>query len=358
MHITEISSAKIYCRFIKKIYKQMPFFKDNKTALIKMLCNKNGVFYKNTKQKMLAVTENNETLCQAVFIRHKNYADVLMVSFFEALADNLPAVKMLMRHAAEYAARLGCKKIEVSLDGHCNNNLGFLADNFDSYPAFGSSYNPPYYNDYFKRLHFNEIELVSFWDYLQNVPKIDNFPRKDDITLEYADFSPQNFTKTMKRFTDLNNTVFASHPYYFIRSYEEDAELFKSFSLLLKSHNLIFAVQNGKDIGFMLWYKDFNAFVPPGKAAGVTTFIKSRLLGLKTPQIKIAEIGILTQAEGTTAILKLFREGLGVLSREKYSPSTKLISSWILNSNVKSKRISKYFLKKKYKKMLVYEKNI
>jgi hypothetical protein len=53
------------------------------------------------------------------------------------------------------------------------------------------------------------------------------------------------------------------------RSAEEDYELFSPFRFLLKEENLLFAEEDGRAVGFLLWYPDFNQLASPGESFGL-----------------------------------------------------------------------------------------
>ena len=356
MEFTDISK-KEFLDFIKDLYKNDPFFKNNKKGIIDIVCNEKGEFYKNSKQKIVAVKKDSDILCQAVFIKHKNY-NAVSVAFFEAVQNCRDAVELLIFEAERFAKNNNCKKIIIGLDGHCNNSLGFSIFN-DSFPSFGEAFTKPYYSDYFKDL--KPIKFVSFCDSKDNVSNavfkdIKKIEQKmHGFNFEYADFN--NFYKTMKEYTDLNNEIFADHNYYFYREYGEDLELFLSMKPLLKPENLIFAKKDGKNIGFILWYPDFNMLVRKGKGAGASTFLKYRLFKIYPKSAKVVEIGILKKYRNTGLILKLFHLAIEVVNK-KYKNTNKIISSWIMDSNFQSKGVTRKYTQKPYKDFIIYEKEL
>lgn len=161
MEIVKIKSINEYKRLIAEFYKDDPYFINNKNGLIDLVCRESSAFYKLTQQEMIAVSSGGRIDCFCTLIWHKNDPDNLMIAFFECRKDCFDEVGFLLDYAASFGKRLGCKKMIASLDGHCNNSVGFLS-NGDDRPGFGQSYNPLFYNDIFKKLNFNEIKLVSY----------------------------------------------------------------------------------------------------------------------------------------------------------------------------------------------------
>lgn len=376
MEIVIIKSLHEYKKFIHELYVGDECFKDNKSGLLPIVCCKKSAFYKNSIQKMVAVKEGERTLCQAIFIRHKNAMNIVSVAFFEALPDQQEAVDMLVRSAEEFAAQViaeefaaqknveNCEKAEkiiFGLDGHCNNGVGFGTSG-RGFPTFGESYNKEYYQGYFKE--FDEIGFVSYIGSIGNAEEqikkdtafLKNRNSGNGIVFEFADFNPAGFTRTMKRYTDLNNKIFTGQRYYFKREYEEDHDLFHAMRPLLKNENMIFARKDNMDIGFILWYPDFNEFAEKGRGAGISTFIRYRLLAQSPKKAKVVEIGLTEGQKNSALILLLFAKAIE--SAEKYKKMDTVMSSWILDENGPSKNITQRYTNDIYKRFAAYEKNI
>ncbi len=344
-----------YIAFMKGIYKDDKNFKDNKTGIINIVCKKNRPFFKASLQEIVCVKENDKILCACVLIINNKAPEDLCVSFFEALHKCGKAVSMLMNYAEEFGRRNSCSKIVVALDGHINYSVGFGRNT--EVPSFGESYSPAYYHKYFE--NFLKIKFVSFFDAANLVrERIDEDIKKfetqtENTSIEHADFG-KGFKKTMNRYTDLNNMIFEGHRYYHFRDYEEDADLFNDMRPLLENHNLMFAKQNGEDIGFILWYPDYNELVPVGKGASIMTFIKYKLLKIRPKTAKVVEIAVLPKYRQFCVVLSLFDAAIKQTSKN----TNKIMSSWILDENTKSKAITCRYTKQPYKEYFTYEKEI
>ena len=465
MQLETISDIREYSKFIFNLYRDDEFFKDNKTGLLSVVCGAKSPFRNNSVQKMVAVRESGRTLCQVVFIIHKNSSELMSFAFFEALSGQQEAVLILIDNALEFAKSHSASKIVFGLDGHCNNSVGYALES-QGFPSFGESYNKAYYSDYFK--DFSAVKFVSFYDDIANVnsqvnkdllvlnrqisrsinmqtisttkeeqlqtesmkttlekqlrtdsinttkeekPRTDNinttkeeqlqtesielhkiencnetntnhdnqnynmqtanikindsnkidigfmekyFSDTLNVSLEKSDFGINGFKETMRRYTDLNNCIFINHRYYFKRDYEEDYDLFNSMRPLLKNENLIFAKRNGVDVGFMLWYPDFNCYVPKGKGAGISTFLKYRILKISPSIAKVVEIGLVDSERNSGLILMLFAKA--IFYANKYKGIKKVTSGWILDENTPSKNITKRYTKNLNKEFVTYEK--
>ena len=354
MELFEYANARDYEKTMLRHYKGDEFFKNNKSGTFHIVCNPRGAFFHNTVQRMIGVSDGGEVLCQCVLIKHKAH-DAVNVSFFEARQNADAAVELMMNAAVDFGIAQKAKRIEVSLDGHCNYGIGFSCDNPDATPLFGESYNPAFYHGFFQNGYAN-TSLTSYTDSLDNIEaKLGAFRKKGGIEIEPADF--RRFQDTMKRYTDLCNVIFAGHRYCFHREYAEDLELFSGMKMLLSPHNLLFARKGGKDIGFLLMYLDFNELVPKGKGAGVSTYLRHKILRSPIRTVKVTQIGVLPEYQtGGTALL-LFTEAIRQ-ARQLYPLVDRVVSSWILDENKKSSRMVSRLTTHVHKKYIAYEKEI
>ena len=361
MNIVKIKNIRKFKEFSKRIYKDDPLYRDNKSALIDLVCKKNSAFYKNSWQEMVAVCDGGNTICQCALTNHKHDKDTMMLSFFESLPNAEDAVSCLVDYAGQKAKERGCIKLVVGVDGHCNYSVGFLIDSQGTPAGFGEAYNPIYYNDYFRDMGWDTIELVSVKEYIPDVKRkpFEAAARilKDRIRIEYADLSRAGFENTIKMYTDISNEIFEGHRYCAFREFAEDLALLKQMKPLLNPDNLIFAFEGDEPVGFLLWYPDFNEFLPPGKGAGIGTFINYRIQKKLPTSLKVTQIGILPKYRNRALILHLFG-ALADAQGARYSEMQYVKSSWILSENNRSKDMSEKILRSPYKKFATYEKDL
>ena len=360
MEIIKIETIKKYKRLVASFYQDDPHFINNKDGLIDLICSNGSAFYKYSTQEMICVSSNGEVSCICILMRHRNDPDSLMMAFFECKKDSFQEVSFMVDYAVEYGKKLGCSKLIAGLDGHANNSVGFLSSG-EGTPSFGQSYNPIFYNDIFRKLGFSEVKLLSF---MEDIPKLDlrlfSFSKRmlpAYVTISSSDFSASGFRETMRLYTDFNNKIFVNHRYCFPREYDEDYELFASLRLLLNGDNMIFAKAKGEVIGFLFWYPDFNELVPAGAAAGIGTFIRHKILKQTPKAVKAVQIGVAPEYENSGLILALFNE-FHRFATKKHKNITICKSSWILEENQKSVKLSSKILPQPYKEMSAYEKEI
>ena len=354
MQLFDFASLREYEKTMLRFYREDPLFKNNKSGTLRIVCNPKGAFYQNTAQRMIGVRKNGEILCQCVLIKHKVH-DAVSVSFFEAQQNCAEAVDLMMSAAADFGKMHGAKRLEIALDGHCNYGVGFSYGPPERPPLFGESYNHGYYHDFFIN-GYRKVGFTSYSDSLENIAaKIGAYKNRGDITIEAADF--RHFPDTMKRYTDLSNAIFTNHRYCFQRDYAEDLELFSGMKLLLAPNNLLFARKAGKDIGFLLMYPDFNELVQMASGAGVDTYIRYKIWQRPVRTMKIAEIGVLPEFQTGWAVLLLFAQAIRQ-TKQHYPRVENVVSSWILDENIKSRAMVSRIAPNIHKRYAAYEKQV
>ena len=262
-----------YKKITAQVYAGNSCFRDSLSSVLTIVTNPKGAFGSRTQQQAVTVKDDKGApLASALLIQAQELPSQVQLSFFEALPNVQEAVRALVDKASSIARQWGAKSLLVSMNGHVNYGLGFLADSFNEVPCFGSAYTPPYYLDYFRSLSFTEHQLISY-----RYPMSSFVKQQEDRILERtkkrfrfrkADFS--RLREEIDIYTRLNNECFANHPFYFHRYDDEDYELFRPFRWFLKGENLLIAEHGGMPIGFLLWYPDFNELIGPGQELGLT----------------------------------------------------------------------------------------
>lgn len=344
---------KLYMKFAKSIYRDNPYYKDTTSSILKSILLRRGEFCRHSFIYPVMVCDGDKIAAVCTYIHADNYKETLQIAYFEALPDYEGAVELIIGFARDLCKERGIGRITIGLNGHVNFGLGILADNYDKHLSFGNNYNPPYYTDYFNKYKTLEYTLTSFIGNMNefNLDRERRALERINSSFTFRNVNFSDFKNEMKIYTELNNIIFSEHPFYFKRSPMEDYELFKDMKLFIREENLIFAEKDGQPIGFMLWYPDFNELISPGKSIGVSTFIKNKLFAERIKKYKIVEIGVLPQFHNTGAILGLFNECCIRTKGTYLSYET----SWILDSNYKSKNFGTKWAREEYKHYKVYE---
>lgn len=354
MKIEIIAQDKItkYLTFMKDVYKDNNYYRDTMETVIKMILKGKGEICKSSTLIPAMVTEKGKILAVCTFAIVDRMVDTLQICFFEALEQQEQAIELIMNYGQGLAKERGIKKILIGLDLHVNYGLGLLADHFDTPVSFGGAYNPPYYLDYFKKYANEEINLVSYLidmkNFQFNLPESLLHKVVSKYTVRKANL--KNLQETIEIYTSLNNQAFQSHQFYYQRRREEDLELFQDLKLLLKDENLLFLEAEGKPVGFMLWYPDFNELLKPSEKLGLKTLIKAKIFPERIKRFKIVELGVIPQHQRRGGVLALLNK-CHELVKGKYDLCE---SSWILEENMDSRGLGMRWSEQEYKHYKVF----
>ena len=351
--IAEGKDIEKYIKFTQEVYKGNRFYKDSLTGILKSILYRKNVFSKNVDITPVMVMEDNMVLAVGTFIITEKLQDTIQIAFFEAKEGYQEAVDIIVGKAKKKCKDKNLNKIIIGLNGHVNYGLGLLADHFNSEACFGSSYNPQYYLDYFKKYDAKDYELKSYiWD--MNKFNLEREKKVLKRISKYFSFRKADFRKLRQEveiYTYLNNECFNQHPYYFERTVEEDYELIDEFRLFINGENFLIAEKDGVPVGFMLWYPDFNQLIRPGGCMEISTFIKNKLFSSKINKFKIAEIGVIPKYQGSGVILGLLNKCMEY-TKGRYDYGE---SGWVLDSNIKSREFCSRMTDNEYKHYKVFE---
>ena len=357
VEVKDKKAQKKFLDFRKRLYRNNPIFVDNNLFMLKEFFDSKTSFTENKELFAYNIEDKDKVLCQGIIIYTKMLPDYVQLCFFESLPNVEDAVKILVDKAMEIGNVYGCEKLVIGLNGHVNYGLGFLNSDFNEKNTFSSSANPAYYNDYFKSLSCDEINLNTY-----RIKKIDNrldryrgIINKLEKNYTFKCFDKKQFDYFSKIYTDLNNICFENHRYYYKRNYKEDKEMLKELFLFMKEDSLIFAFDGGKPVAFIMWYPDYNELAKSGEAFGAKHFIKNIFMNKKICTAKIMEFGVLPEYRTVGMPVALINRIF--LELPKYGV-TKVDTSWVLEENADSNSVCKAICDELYKRFIVYEKRL
>ncbi len=298
------------------------------------------------------VKDNEITVGECFFIYTDLLEKTLQISFFEALENKQEAVDLMIEEAKKVAGKYNCNRIVIGLNGHVNYGLGFLCDHYDALPIFGTSYNKPYYIDYFRKYNLNVVMLNSYtWD--MKLPKMDkyqNIIKRLDESFTIRTLDLKELKRDAAIYNDLNLKCFKNHRYYYPTSSDEDYIMLKELLMFTTKEFLLFAYDKDKPVGFLMWYPDFNQILKPGEKLGVKAYIKNKLYKHKINRVKVAEIAVLDDYKGKGVSLLLLKHAVTLAKQYKSGES-----SWILKENAASIGLTTSLVDEEYKHYVVFE---
>lgn len=354
--VTDKKSLKQFYKISKMVYQNLPCHRSTEDDVLKLLIEKPTSFKQHADIKSFLIEHNSEIIGRFSLIWDKKLIDYVQVAFFESLPGLIDIGNNIKKHAKREFPN--CKKIVFGLNGHLNYGAGYLLSRFDKVPLFGLPYTPSYYHEYFK--HFKIKEMFSFkyslkaYDYFMS--KYNDKDKFKDISVRTMSF--KNLKDDIKIYTYLNNACFQDHPYWADRTVDEDYELFFPFRFLLKEENLLIAEDNGKPVGFILWYPDFNELVNKDRSLGLKDVLAYKFFK-KIRSHRLTEIAVLPEYNCKPVAFALILKLLQYIKRDNFEFGE---GGFIFKSNAKSINLAKRCIEraygnkvKSYRKYALYE---
>lgn len=275
-----------------RVYHGNPLHRSTEDDVMRMLVEGRSAFLDHARVDSFLMRDGRDVVGRFALIQDHKLPEYAQVSFFEAL-PGLHGVLDAIRLEAR-VLHPECSRLVVGLNGHLNYGAGFLASRFDEPPLFGLPYTPPYYLDYFDALPRRPMvsyRFASKWFFEMRRELLRSF---DPGPVRIRVLDRAHFDRDVDIYTDLNNACFQSHPYWANRTATEDWELFHPFRHLIKDENLIIAEIDGRPVGFLLWYPDFNELLSRDGELGAHHVLRYRLDDpIRT--VRLTEIAVLPE---------------------------------------------------------------
>lgn len=259
----------------ERVYRGNPLHRSTEDDVMRMLVEHRSAFLDHATVDSYLMRDGRDVVGRFSLIQDRKLPEYVQVSFFEArpgLHGVLDAIRLKAR-----ALHPECARLVVGLNGHLNYGAGFLASRFEEPPLFGLPYTPAYYLDYFAALPRRPMASYRFaskWFFEMRRELLRDF---DPGPVRVRVMDREHFARDVDIYTDLNNACFQRHPYWANRTATEDWELFHPFRFLIKDCNYIVAELDGRPVGFLLWYPDFNELLSRDGELGVRQALRYHL---------------------------------------------------------------------------------
>jgi hypothetical protein len=306
-----------FTRLSSRVYGAMPQHRSTDDELVEMLLRRRTVFLEHARLEPYLVLDGKEAVARFALLQDQRRPEYVQIAFFEALPGVEGLLQLVMERARQRFS--GCAKVVAGLNGHLNYGAGFLANRFDEAPVFGLPHTPEYYLDYFSGLR--RRDMVSFrFATAPFYSRLEQTARAPSGGITFRTMDRRHLARDAAIYTELNNACFREHPYWADRDAAEDLELFKPFRFFLQDENLIFAERDGRPVGFLLWYPDFNELAANGEPLGLKHLLRLRLFGRlggrRVRSMRLTEIAVLPELRNGWVVAGLFRQ-LTLLTRGK-----------------------------------------
>ena len=300
-----------------RVYEGNPCHRSTEESLTRLLVEGPSAFRDHATVRAHLLWDNSDVVGRCALIHDRKMPEFVQVAFFEALPGQSGLVDGLMDAAR--ALKTEATKLLIGLNGHLNYGAGILLDRFDEPPVFGLPYTPPYYPDYFAGLFCRKsisfrFPLKGIYDWARRAAGTFD---TGGVTVRFLD--KRQLRRDIELYTQIDNGSFSSTPYWYWsnREPEENYELFHPFRFLLKEEDLLFAEKDGKPVGFLLWYPDFNGLVRPGEEIGLRHLLRYKMAN-PLRATRLAEVAVLPQYRRLPVTATLLLKSLPTVEQRGY----------------------------------------
>ncbi|MCL2784893.1 MAG: hypothetical protein FWD55_05550 [Propionibacteriaceae bacterium] len=257
-----------YRQFRYRLYAGDSSYSATEEFILDAVLGQTTRFARSCWVRPLMVVDADQVVAQCILI-HDPAMPAMQVGFFEALPDYPVAVEMLLDQARREAVAQGLDEIIVGLNGHLSYGVGILSEGFAP-ASFNSSWNKPYYQDYFATM--DRLDLSCYASDVQStVELIRVSPHPDpagrQVSVRVAD--KRRWGQEMEILRTLCDATLGTTSLYAPTNEGHFEQLFGPLRYFLRPENLLFAVSEGREVGFCFWHPDFNEVLPFGRRLSI-----------------------------------------------------------------------------------------
>ena len=333
MQVIEIKTPKQkkqYIDFLYQVYKDDENFCDMNVIFVKNFLYQKDSYAKRQIVLPYMIYDNGQPRLECIFVVDKT--NEIKLSFVEFLPNAALYLEKLIELSNELMKKYNKRKIIVGVNGQISYGLGILTKNYNQAFEFNSNYNKDYYTD--------EMDMVfpiikRAFSYRYDVNNSVNFFHQGLLAKNYQDyqfrlFDKKNFEKDMLIFGKLCHESLKQTPYYSEKTPKEMYELMKQVKFLFKNEDIIFAMKDGKEVGFIYTHPNYAELFNHGRINYVSFFFKQ--LRRRPKEVIYNVIGVLPDHQRNGVAMNLIDYSLKMRGKEFTFGN----SSFILEDNKES----------------------
>lgn len=336
MNILEANNKKLkkeYIRFIYKVYKNDENFSNMNIRFVKNFLYRQDSYAKRQTILPILIVDKEEIKLEGMFIIDETKE--IKLSFIEFLPNAKKYLKELIKYSKKLLKKYQKEKVVVGINGQISYGLGILTDQYNRNFEFNSNYNKDYYTR-----EMDEVFPVMkrAFSYIYKATNSLSFFDQKMLDYVYANYEfryldKKHFKRDMLIFGDLCHKSLKTTPYYSNKTPEEMYELMKQMKLIMRNKDIIFAMKDGKEVGFVYTHPDYAELFSKPRLNYVTFYL--RFLFKKTKNVIYNVIGVLPEHQMSGLAINLIHKSI-VMRQDKYPYG---VSSFILEDNIPSTKL-------------------
>lgn len=336
MKIIEVKTKKDkkkYIKFIYDVYKNDKNYCDMNVMFVKNFLYKQDDYSKRCEIIPIMIEDKEEIKLECIYVATDD-SNEIRLSFLEFLPNSKKYLEELIKYSKKLIKQLNKEKVVIGVNGQVSYGLGILTGDYNKEFEFNANYNPDYYT---KELDKVMPKITKAFSYKYDAPtaikridpKIINYV-DNNYTFRYLD--KKHFKRDMLIFGEICYALNTTD-YYSKKTPYETYQLMKQMKMILKKEDLIFAMKDGKEVGYVFSHPDYAELFNKPKLNYVTFYLK--YLFKKTKKIIYDVICVVPEHQHTGVAIGLIKHSLD--DRVKNYPIG--VSSFILESNIPSTKL-------------------
>jgi len=336
MKIIQVKTKKDKRNFIKFIYSI--YDKDSN------YCNLNIIFVKNflygedsyakrCKVRPIMIIDNNEIKLECIFVIDET--SEIKLSFIEFKPNSQKYLKELLKYSKRVMKENNKEKVVIGINGQISYGLGILTDDLNRKFEFNSNYNKDYYTKEMDEIFPVIKKAYSYKYYAKNSLELFDEHLLNSVYNDYQFryLNTRDFKNEMLIFGRLCHDTLKQTPYYSEKRPLEMYELMKKMKFIMRKEDIIFALKDGKEVGFIYTHPDYAELFNKPKINYILFYLK--YLFKKPKNIIYNIIGVLPEYQNTGLAVALIHKA--IITREEKYPHG--VSSFILEDNIPSTKL-------------------
>lgn len=350
--VSDREGIRSYLDFRRRLYAGDPGYSSTLEFGVESVLNRSTAFIRSCHLRPLLASRDGEVVAQCILV-HDPALPMLQVGFFEALPDQGDAVERLLDTARAEARRRGLDRIVIGLNAHLSIGVGILVDGFQR-ASFDSTWNKPYYADYFAGLR--RIGLTAYCGSVQDVVvrlgPASRGPVPHGITdaVSVRPLDLHAWEKELETFRTLCDATLGTTRFYAPTRPGHFTDLLNDLKPFLRPENLLFATIGGREVGFCFWHPDYNEILPTGRRVsmpGIAWRFALRRSGIRT--VILNALGVLPEYRGVATAALLTR-----MTHEVEGGFNRYETSFVWDGNYASIGVGRYLDSKELRQYAVW----
>lgn len=324
------AQRKTYIDFLYSIYQGDSEFCDMNVIFVKNFLYRRDDFAKSHKVLPIMIYDNNTPKLECMFIVDET--EDIKLSFIEFLPHSEKYLRALMKYSIHLMEKLDKNRVIIGINGQISYGLGILTADYNRKFEFNSNYNPAYYTREMDAV-FPVVKRAFSYEYdVKHTLKCFNpeLIEKNNQEFSFRYFDTRHFKREMMLFGQLVHDCLKTTPYYSKKTPYQMYQLMNQTRLFFRKKDIIFAMKNGKEIGFIYTHPDYAEFFNKGRLNYITFYL--RFLTGKTSRVIYNVIGVLPDYQRSGVAVNLVEQSIRFRKKDyRYG-----CSSFILEENKES----------------------